>query len=188
MTKSEKHKWNILSVELLFIIAIVLVSLSAQTVFAQTNLVDVMFDPVSSLDVAGTYERHSALIDFLLYVVLFVGIAQSSFAHRFAGRGGRAVVIGVGLILALALSSSSFSINKMWPVAATIILLFTVSIIFRALKKLIGNSAVSLAMSFIIAYFIVRSVVPEIHDELANLLHGLFYVAVLTIIFGLPRA
>ena len=177
-----------MSVELLFIIAIVLVSLSAQTVFAQTNLVDVMFDPVSSLDVAGTYERHSALIDFLLYVVLFVGIAQSSFAHRFAGRGGRAVVIGVGLILALALSSSSFSINKMWPVAATIILLFTVSIIFRALKKLIGNSAVSLAMSFIIAYFIVRSVVPEIHDELANLLHGLFYVAVLTIIFGLPRA
>ena len=42
-------------------------------------------------------------------------------------------------------------------------------------------------MSFIIAYFIVRSVVPEIHDELENLLHGLFYIAVLTIILGLPR-
>jgi len=187
MTKSEKHKWNVFSVELFFIIVIVMMCLLAHSVFARTNLVDSLFNPISSLDVAGTYERHSSLIDFLLYIVLFVGIAQSSLAHRFTGRGGRAVVIGVGLVLALSLSSSSFSISKMWPVAAAVFILFTVAIIFRTLRKLIGNTAVSLAISFITAYFIARSVIPELPDELTNLLHGLFYVSVFTLILGVPR-
>lgn len=175
----------------IFIILLLLTCLFSSMALAKRNVVDALLNPVAGLNVAGTYDRHSTVIDFFLYLILFVGVAQSKLAKRFKGRGGRAVVIAVGLILAIALSNSPFTIKKMWPVAAAILISLIVIIVFLILNKIIRSHAVSLSISFITSYFIVRSIFPEyfkpLQNEWASLLHGLFYVAVLILIFRIPR-
>lgn len=175
----------------ILVFLLLLTCLLASMALAKKNVVDALLDPVAGLDITGTYERHSSVIDFLLYLILFVGVTQSKLSKRFTGRGGRAVVIAVGLILAIALSNSPFTIKRMWPVAAAIIISLIVIIVFLTLNKIIRSHAISLSISFITAYFITRSVFPEyfkpLQNEWAGLLHGLFYVAVLIVIFRIPH-
>ena len=56
---------------------------------ASTSLVDQDFDPFAGLVVAGAYARYSGVIDFIIYALLFAGIAHVTVGRRFEGRGDR---------------------------------------------------------------------------------------------------
>jgi len=58
---------------------------------------------LQGFDIGKAYEQYPLLIDAVLYFIIFVGIAQAVLSKKFEGRGGKAVVVGVGVTLAIAI-------------------------------------------------------------------------------------
>ena len=94
---------------------------------------DGLLDPFRFLNLSQFYDQFSAVIDLLVYSLVFIGAAQVTLGRRYPGRGGRAMVIGVGLALAvgmvLAEERFGFSIRAFGPLAAgTLVLLFAIMV------------------------------------------------------------
>jgi len=47
------------------------------------------------------YEASWPLVDVLVFLLIFVGLARAVFEKRFPGQGGKALMIGVGLALTI---------------------------------------------------------------------------------------
>jgi hypothetical protein len=55
------------------------------------------------LDISSIYDQYASIVDFFLYLAIFVGLVRWVFESRFTGKGGRAVTVGVGTALAAGL-------------------------------------------------------------------------------------
>ena len=97
--------------------------------------VEDLFRPFEYLNLTEVYDHYSALIDFFIYTLIFVGLAQATLARLYEGRGGRAVSIGVGLSLAtaavMAEETYHFSLKSFGPYATTLTIL-ALGCVFRS--------------------------------------------------------
>ena len=55
-----------------------------------------MLRPLQIIDIPRIYAQNAVVIDFVLYLVLFNGLAQVALARRLDGKGGRLVAGAVG--------------------------------------------------------------------------------------------
>ena len=159
------------------------------TVAAQ-GFLDQIFGPFKGLDVAAAYARYSGIIDFIIYALLFTGIAHVTVGKRFEGRGGRAITIGVTMILTVSLlvveKTMGFNIASFGPLAGGIVVLMVATTLYLVIRHLGGGHAASGSIAFIATYFSMRAVTPALFRWLAArapFIHAVLAVAVLVAIW-----
>ncbi len=91
------------------------------------------------LNILEFYNTYSLIIDFLIFTLLFIGIAQATLNKHFPSRGGKAIFIALGLSLATGLviseSKYDFNIGSLGPFAILLIVLLVVLIIYKGIPR-----------------------------------------------------
>lgn len=151
------------------------------------GLLQDIFEPLAGLDIPGWYSQFSTIIDAIVFLIIFIGLAQVTLGKRFGDtRGAKAIVVGVGIALTLALviteHEMNFSLAQFGPFAAGIFILLAASLLFYLLKTLGVGGVASFSTSYVIVYFLLRAVVPNffgyIHTNAPGL-HGLIALGAL---------
>jgi len=158
-------------------------------VFSAIDL-DLAFRPFEYLDFSEIYEWFSSVIDFVIFALIFVGLAQATLGRRFPGRAGRAVCIGVGFMLALGLvaveQQLGFSLRSIGPVAATLLILLLGIMIYRMLHYAGLSRASSAAAAYIAIFLTMLGIAPEffrwVSDEVPWLATALIILAILAFV------
>lgn len=151
------------------------------------SILEDVFEPLKGLDIPAFYETYSTLLDAIIFLIIFIGLAQVTLGKRFGDtRGAKAIVVGVGIALALALVITehrmNFSLAQFGPFAAGIFILLAASLLFYLLKTLGVGGVASFSTSYVIVYFLLRAVVPNFFDYIhtnAAGLHGLIALGAL---------
>ncbi len=183
----------ILAILCLFILVPVFIpEVSAQ------NILDQLFAPLAGLDIARAYDKYSTVWDLAIYLVIFVGIAKVTLGKMFGeNRGGRAIVTGVGIVLAISLvlmeRQMGWSLRSFGPVAAGIFTILIGITIFQGLQRLTANRTLSSSATVVMLYFSMRAVSPNIFDwmqknEWTAFLHSILLIAVFIALFQGVRA
>ena len=89
-------KKEFVSLILLFLFLLIL---NISSVNAENSILNTFFRPFEDIDIAGLYDSYSVIIDLIIYLMVFIGLSQAILSKKFQGRGGKAVVIAVGLIM-----------------------------------------------------------------------------------------
>ncbi len=173
-----------------FLAALVLAQLLLQATTVTATVSESLFEPLEYLNITRVYDRYSAFIDLLIYVLIFVGLAQATLAHRYPGAGGRAVAIGVGLSLTIAMliaeETFNFNLKSFGPFAATLIVL-VLGVMTYSLLHNVGMARISAAASaYLAVFFGTIAVAPEFFQWLETnvpvLSAGLFVVSLVSLI------
>lgn len=179
-----RQLWKRLFLPMLFLLTL--------TSIAQAGLLEDAFAPLRDLDVASFYATYSSVIDAIIYCIIFVGLAQVTLGKRFGNtRGGKAVVVGVGLALALSLvimeQALDFSIAQFGPYAGVMFVILAASVLFYLLKTLGVDNIGSFCTSYVVVYFMLRAVLPSFFywvQANAPGLHGLIALGALICLFA----
>ena len=164
------------------------------TVAAQ-GFLDQVLGPFKGLDVAGAYVQYSGIIDFVIYTVLFVGIAHVTVGKRFQGRGGKAITVAVAMILTISLMivqrQMGFNIGSFGPLAGGMVVLVLALTLYLTIRHMGAGHAASGSISFILTYFSIRAVTPGLFEWLAArvpFVHAAIAVALLVAIWSAGSA
>lgn len=133
-----------------------------------TNPLDTLLAPFKDLDIASSYQSHHLAIDFCIYLTLFLGLSQFVFAKRFPGKAGKSISIGIALAMSTGMTvfsaMSGFSLSRFGPVAAGILIVLVGLLFYSLIKQLGGNSVNAGLAGFILTYFVMRAVSPELYQ------------------------
>jgi len=127
--------------------------------------------PLEVLDLPNVYAQHSALVDLVLYLMLFNGVAQAVLVKRLPGKGGRMVAAAIGTGLALSLSAlgivSDFSLMALGPVAAVVLLGLVGLVIYQTLRRLHLSRAAAGSLVLVLAAMSVEAMAPAMSSTLS---------------------
>ncbi|MBD3310652.1 hypothetical protein GF351_05525 [Candidatus Woesearchaeota archaeon] len=171
----------------------VLLALSS-VVHAQDAITDILEDTFGAFggrEIADLYLDYHMFFDLIIYVLLFVGLSQVVFKDKFQGRGGKAVIIGVGV--ALSLGMLLFEYNTGWYLGRLhwlgLPLIFTLLGIFlyNLITGVIGAPKTGAgAITYVIMYLFARAMVPGfftlLREEMGLLNAGLIILFVIALV------
>ncbi len=130
-----------------------------------------MLRPLQMIDIPKIYAQQALLVDFVLYLVLFNGIAQVALVKRLEGKGGRLVAGAVGTALALAMTgleaSTGFTVASMGPLAAALLLALVGITVFRLLRHLGVSGMTAGAFTVVLVVLGIESTAPCFADAVA---------------------
>lgn len=133
---------------------------------------DLLFRPFAYLDMSQVYNTYGALIDFFIYVLIFVGLAQVTLGRRFPGTGGRAISIGAGLFLALGLvvaqEALGFSLRSFGPFAAALVMALLGLMVYRFLHYAGMGITRAAALAYVTVFLMMLAVAPGLFDWLGS--------------------
>jgi len=116
------------------------------------------------------YETSWPLVDALVFLLIFVGLARVVFEKRFPGQGGKAMIMGVGLALSLGMVFAEvqygFSLKTFGPMAAGIVLMLMCFMLFHVGKAFGFSTGGSIALVF----FLGVPLAPQLMPDLAQLI------------------
>ncbi len=120
-------------------------------------------------DLSKVYDKFSALIDAGIYLVIFLGLAQATIGKKFENKGGKVMVVGIALVLALGLAlwerQAGFNLKSFGPIAALILLGLLGFMIWYLLKDVkipcLGEIG-KIAIIYIVIYSMFNATVPGI--------------------------
>ncbi|PIN87345.1 hypothetical protein COV19_00490 [Candidatus Woesearchaeota archaeon CG10_big_fil_rev_8_21_14_0_10_44_13] len=152
----------------LFLGIFFLFTLFSTAVYAQGNPFDVIFRAVERI--GPLYAKYFYAIDCIMYAVILIGAAQYALNQQFEGRGGKAVIIGLGSSLAIAASyfeyrqgASGFKlIGNLAPAAVILTLILFMFLFYRLFTNLGANGRVAGMLMFSIGFFYINSQFPQI--------------------------
>lgn len=154
------------------------------------NLFNQILEPFRGFSIEKLYLEHGPLIDFIIYLFIFVTIAKIALAHRFEGRQANmlAGVLGTALAVSLAVTERKFGfgLRSFGPIAAFVIILFVGFILYTVVHHIGGGRAGSGAIAFVIVYFLMRAVSPILFnwlEEKAPFIHGVLGISVIIAIW-----
>ncbi len=184
---------------ILLFIALSLLALIAQNIHAAEDVFkfEDIFEPLKGLDIPAAYGKYPYLIDSIIYFIFFIGIAQLTLAQRFAGRGGKIVIIAFGVALSIAMSywskSVGFKLGSLGPLAATIFAVAAAILIWRLFHHQ-GTKLEAVWIGFLAVYLMVHMFFPQLitvfkANKYGNMAYGishlLFIVAIIAVLFGI---
>jgi hypothetical protein len=159
-------------------------------------MVDDLLSPLSGVNFSETYDSYSSIIDLFIYAVLFIGLAQVTIGKRFESNGGKAMVVAIGMVLAIGLAISEsvigFNLRSFGPLAAAIFIFLVGLVIFLGIKGF-GMEAVGAAsITIVITYFSIRSITPGLFDWMVSnpnmaWLHSVLLIAVFISLYKIVR-
>ena len=155
------------------------VASSSETVFD----LDRLLEPISALSIPRFYDSYSIFIDLIVYLFLFNGVARIALEKRFGGTGGRFLISGVGIILAVAMmiaeSQFGFTLRSFGPIAVMILLMTVGVTVFGFLRGIGANHILSVSLSVLIIYFSLGALTPEL---LASVIKGVPWLGLVPIL------
>lgn len=118
--------------------------------------------------IVDLYQSNSGIIDFLLFFLLFTGLAKFTLGNSFQGAGCSLLSLAVGLILSISLIITQeyigFRLMNFGPYAA-FLALFLIGIVSYNLLSSIGfSSPVALSIAYLLLYGSVRAFLPNIFE------------------------
>src|ERR1043166_9256091 len=126
-------------------------------------------DPFSALrylDLSAIYDQYGPLIDFFVYLVILVGLAQVVLQHRFSGRGSKAVISGIGTALAAGLALSEarieFDLRSLGPIAGFIVVALVALILYKLFRAFEWGVIPASAASLVVMYIGVQVATPGV--------------------------
>lgn len=174
-----------ISVTILLLIALAI----PDPVVARPLSVEDLFRPFEYLNVEDIYDRYSTLIDLLISLLIFVGLAQATLGHRYPGPGGRAVAVGVGLSLAISLliaeTTWGFNLKSLGPLAAGIVILVLGVMIYQFLHKAGMSRTGATGAAYLAAFFGIVAAAPGLVDWLNTNIPLLSTIAIFGILAAL---
>ncbi len=174
------------------IISIILIIIFSTPIRA--NVIDDILYPLQGFDFSTTYASYSSFIDFTIFVILFIGLAQVTIGKRFDSKGGKAMVVAIGLVLAIGLviseSMIGFNLQSFGPLAAAIFIFLVGLVIYQGMRGFGMEVVGSVAIAVVLTYFSIRSVTPGIFDWILDRadfawFHSVILVAVIIAAFKL---
>ena len=164
--------------------------LAAETATGSGSL-NWVFSPLEYLNLTGTYEKYTALIDLFIYVLIFTGSAQVSLGKRFPGTGGRAITAGIGISLSVAMviaeEKFGFSLKSFGPVAAGVLILLFGIMIYRLVHFAGMARPASAGLAYLAIFLAMFAIAPDLFeglDDSAPFLSATLAIALL-LAFGL---
>jgi len=159
---------------------------SSYQISLQASALDRILHPFAFLDIR-IIDLYQVPVSLFIFTLLFVGVAQSTLGRRFPGRAGRAMSIGMGIMLAVSLvameNKLGFSLLKqLGPWALAIVCLLCGIVVFRLLWFAGLSAASAAAVSFISLILTAFAVVPEFFarvEETSPLFSGIVSVSLL---------
>lgn len=110
------------------------------------------------------YDNSWPLVDAIVFTFVFVGLTRAVFEKRFPGRGGKAMIVGIGLILTIGMVWAEveygFSIKSFGPMAAGIVLLLLLTMLFRAGRAMGFSRTASLAFAAFLGLPTASQLIP----------------------------
>jgi len=182
-----KNKKLLIGIAAVFLLAVNIVHAQA---------LDILLEPLSRFDIASLYQSYGFVIDCMLYFLLLVGAAQAGLSKMFEGRGGKAIIIGVGLALSISIcyweAQSGFRLANLWPLALIIVFVTFGIAFYNMLKGAPCSRGVGL-LAFAFLFFFFQSLAPSLEgwfsanpNEYVRLIWSLLQVAgVFAIIWGI---
>lgn len=155
-----------------FLAAIFIFSSLALAASAQQapNFWEAIFQPFGSR-LEQVYDRFGPFIDAVIYLIIFLGLTQATLGRIFEsrGRGGKTVIIGIGIVLALSLAlwerEAGFNIKSFGPVAALILISLMGYAVWTAIKSLEiegVDTFTTTAIAYLLVYNSMAAIVPNI--------------------------
>lgn len=152
---------------------------------------DRVFVPFKYLDLSSVYAAYAGIIDFFIYSLIFVAVAQVTLGRRFAGSGGRAISIGTGLTLAVAMliaeKTFDFNIQSFGPLAVAIVILLLGIMIYKLLHHAGMGGLRAGSATYIALFLTALAVTPEFLGWIAEampLLGLALIIALVLAVFG----
>jgi len=170
-------------------VLLLLILLHTSIAMARPLTIEDLFTPFEYLNIENIYDRYSALIDLLIFTLVFVGLAQATLGHKYPGPGGRAVAIGVGLSLAISLliaeSTWDFNLKTLGPLAAAIVMLVLGVMIYQFLHQAGLSRAGAAGAAYLMTFFGMTAAAPGVFDWLNTNIPILSAIAVFGILSSL---
>ena len=157
------------------------------------SLLDDVFSVFEGVDMADIYQSYQKVIDFFLYLILFMGVAQAALFKRFEGRAGKAISVAMGISLSLSLVMfTDFSIASFGPIAAAIFVILVAMVLFNLINTVVNDKVGSAAFAFLITYYLLKAVVPNLFAWIQDtpglgLIRALLGIAVLISLYTIFR-
>lgn len=134
-------------------------------VYAQEDPFQMLFSSIEKIP--ALYGTYYYAIDAIMYAIILIGAAQFALSKHFDGRGGKAVIIGVGVSLALGASFFEYNnkfqlIGGLGPIAVIIVLIIFLLFFYRLFTHLGANGRIMGMLMFSLAVFYITAQFPVI--------------------------
>ncbi len=101
-------------------------------------------------------KNYSTLIDLGVYLVIFIGLAQATIGKKFENKGGKVMVAGIGIVLAVGLAlwekTAGFNLKSFGPVAMIILLAIMCFACYQGLQSFNFKKTHAFIMAYILFY------------------------------------
>lgn len=187
---------------LILILTVCLISLFATAVSAQTFW-DSILGPFEGFEEA--YDKYFPFIDAIIYCIIFIGLAEWTIGKKFSGgyssgKGGKAVVAGIGIIFAISLAlwerTAGFNIKAFGPIAMGVFVAVMCLALYEGLKEGAKMGTTTAATISYTAFFFAMlgfGAIQAIADRfpgakpLVGILHFVAFGAVLLLVYKFLR-
>ncbi len=145
-------------------------------------------------DILYLYEIYSGWIDFFLSLLIFLGLTQAVFENTHLSSQSKTLSIGLSLSLSFGLifweRQTGLNLLSLGPLAFLFLLILIYFVIFQLMQKLGTGYWTAGAWAYVIIFSILSIVQNPligwfVDINLFNLLHMLFWIAILVGIVGL---
>ena len=152
----------------ILICVFLLVAAFSPAVRADYNPLHRIYDSMRGLDVERFYDDYGSIIDFTIYLLFFLGAAKVTLGRHFQGRGGKAIIIAMALVLSISLAVTEammgFNIKSFGPVAALIFIGIIMVVLFLMLRSLHLSTIPAAAISYVLVYLSMLAISPSVFE------------------------
>jgi len=173
-----------------FLVFPVVFSILSSVVLA-ANAFQSLFEPFFGWDIAGTYDKAYAFIDFVLYIFFFLYISRYAVGKKFEGPTAKSLSVILSIILSIGMSVFSvrfgFKLGDIGPLAGLIFFGFMAIIVYNVIKEFGTGKAGAASVAFLLIYAVLKAVnlkYIEYLEELPYIGPILSFAIIFAIIFA----
>jgi hypothetical protein len=173
---------------LLFLILFLLVILGSNMVFAATgNVLEPVLNTLESFRIAENYERYHIVVDCIIYLIIFIGVARQFLGERF----GNGPAVGIGLIMALSLTGMEYRLGYSvtdFGLLAGIILAFVLGFFIYNLFSTNGTGGfTAFSIAFVLVFLLMQKMIIDLAIKYPTT-YGIMMILVIVCVFRVGQA
>src|SRR3989344_8026581 len=138
---------------------------------------------LTALDVGRLYDAHANVIDLILYLFLFIPLAQATLGRYWPDKPGQLICASMGIALSIGLlqlqRSFGFTLRGLGPLAAVLLLALLGTLLFLWLRQLGASHLVAVGCAYLVLHFALQAVAPSLVGWLRERLPLIDLVAVI---------
>lgn len=153
------------------------------------DILSSVLDPFKGFDFAGIYDNYQPFIDFVLWTLLLIGVAQFSLSKVFQGKAGKVVIITVGIALSIAITvwmaSKGYTIASLNPIAVLVLMVILGIFLYNFLNAFNLPKAGTISFSILFIFYMLKSTFPAYFDWLQSNVGIVYALINLGVIFSI---